>query len=191
MITTLNFWEHRTHQQILLNTISFQLVVVSTPQFPDDDEDKFINMLIVPTEAIESNVNNLKIWPALIDPRTSDVTMKFLAKDVGIFPSRLFSLRSNVFRPQLAEIVSGIFPLMLFLPRFNTTRVSTFCSRQGGMPPLKNDVANTKGNGFLKVIARVIYVHSICGGPRQLATFELGNSCKLQEARLSALRFGN
>ncbi|KAL3834388.1 hypothetical protein ACJIZ3_009124 [Penstemon smallii] len=145
---------NKTHQQILLNSISFQLMVVSTPQFPDDDEYKFINMLIIPTEAIESNVNNLKIWPALIDPRTSDVTMKFLAKDVGIFPSRLFSLRSNVFRPQLAEI----------------------------------------GNGFLKVIARVIYVHSISRWKRQLAmelVRVLGNSCKLQEARLSLLRFGN
>ncbi|KAL3830202.1 hypothetical protein ACJIZ3_019004 [Penstemon smallii] len=143
----------------------------------------------IPSEAIESYVNNLKIWPALIDPRTYDVT---LAKDVGIFPSRLFLLRSNVFRPQLAGNVSGISPPMLFLPRFNTPRVSIFCSRQGGMPPLKNEVANTKGNGFLKVITRVIYIDSICRGQRQLAT-ELvrGNSCKLQEARLSLLRFGN
>ena len=39
-------------------------------------------------------------------------------------------------RLQLIENVSGIWPLMLFPPRFNTARCSTFSTKQGGMLPL-------------------------------------------------------
>ncbi|KAL3826148.1 hypothetical protein ACJIZ3_022177 [Penstemon smallii] len=133
-------------------------------------------------EAIKSYVNDLKIRPAFIDPRTPYTT---LAKDVGIFPSILFQLRSKVFRPQLTENESGISPVKLFLPRSNTPRRKE--------PRKGSEVPNVDWNGFLKVITRVIHVDSKCWWHRQGA-IELvgsGNSCKLQEARFSLVSCGN
>lgn len=80
---------------------------------------------------MHGNVSLILLFPMLKTWKGSH-----LCRELGTFPSNILLLRSKVLKLQFSVNVSGIMPLSLFLPIFNTSRLAaSIWNRQGGIFP--------------------------------------------------------